>query len=226
MVLEPLRVAAQRVDAPGGLFVREVDDRFIASLVAQRIPVDLDEAVDEIDVGCSLLDPANAVVVEGGKVAGPIIIDEIRNDLSLWVLRHVAGFFEPADDLLDGRRIHASDLPHPLHDMAVFAGQLGVEAERDWLRPRALQEFCVELIRLFFGEVRAVEVRGRVAHLVNAVFEIDTLGVHRWVEKDGVQFAQELIHGLAGPQGKTRFIGCPDELLEILRGESRVDFDG
>ena len=122
MILEPLGVVGDHLRAVAGLGVHEVDVGLTRSLAAQRIAVVLDEAVDEIDVRNGVLHPA------------VVVADERRDVGLLRLFGHGLRLFEPVDDPLDGRRIHAAQLPDTLADASrVILRQLRVQSVGDRL---------------------------------------------------------------------------------------------
>ena len=132
VVLEPLRIRRNRLRAVAGRRIHEVHDRLPRSLEAQRIAVGLDEAVHEIDVRDRIPNPTDVIAVELLQVAAPVVGDQCREVRLLRLLRHRFGLFQPVDDPLDGRRIHAADLPRPLDEFpGVVLHQLAVQPVGD-----------------------------------------------------------------------------------------------
>ena len=132
VVLEPLGVGRDDVGPLRRRQVLEVDDRLPAALHAQRIVVDLGEAVDEVDERGQVADPEDGVFVELGEVARPVVGDEGLDDLLLLlVLGDPGGLLEPEDDLGDGRAVEAVDLGDLFDDLAVLLDDPGVQAVGD-----------------------------------------------------------------------------------------------
>ena len=114
MVFEPLRVIRNHLRTVAGLLVHEIHDALPRSLAAERIAVILDKAVHEVDVRHGVLHPADIIAVELAQVAGLVIFDQRCDIAFLRFGGYGLRFFEPVDDLLDGGRIHAADLPYAL----------------------------------------------------------------------------------------------------------------
>ena len=64
MILKPLGVLADGLGAMGGFLVDILHESFPRAFQAQRIAIDLDESVDEIDGGIVLADPFDAIFIE------------------------------------------------------------------------------------------------------------------------------------------------------------------
>ena len=97
-----------------GRRVDEIDVGLPRSLVAERVAVGLDEAIDEIDVRNRVAHPADVVAVELLQVAALIIGDQGGDVLLLRALGYRLGLLEPVDHTLDSRRVHAADAPRTL----------------------------------------------------------------------------------------------------------------
>ena len=162
MILEPLGVVGDHLRAVAGLGVHEVDVGLPRSLAAQRIAVVLDEAVDEIDVRNSVLHPADVVAVELFQIARLVVADERRDIGLLRLFGHGLRLFEPVDDPLDGRRIHAAQLPDTLADASrVILRQLRVQSVGDRLGVARIGGGHVGVERLGLGLAHVVVVVAR-----------------------------------------------------------------
>ena len=111
---EPLRVIRNHLRTVAGLLVHEIHDALPRSLAAERIAVILDKAIHEVAVRHGVLHPADIIAVELAQVAGLVIFDQRCDIAFLRFGGYGLRFFEPVDDLLDGGRIHAADLPYAL----------------------------------------------------------------------------------------------------------------
>ena len=83
VVLKPLGITADGLRTPGGLQVLIFDDALPRAFQPQRVTIDLDEAVDEVDASLMLTHPRLAVVIETLQVASPIVVNKIVYDLLL-----------------------------------------------------------------------------------------------------------------------------------------------
>ena len=128
VVLEPLRLGADRFGASRRLLVAEVHEAFPRGAVAQRVSVRFDEAVDEIDFREGVLHPGDTIGVELRKVARTVIADQLVDRPFLCSFSHSGGLLEPVNDLLDRGRVHAVHFPHFFHQLAVLFDQLAVQA--------------------------------------------------------------------------------------------------
>ena len=199
VVLEPLCVLRDDRRAVAGRRVDEVDNRLPRSLAAQRVTVILDEAVDEVDVRHRVAHPADVEAVELTQVARAVVGYQRGDVRLLGFVGHRLGLFEPVDNPLDGRRVHAAHLPDPLAHLAVLLDQLRVESVGNGLRVVGVGHGGVELLDLGLGYPLVVVVR-RGGHQVRARRLVQTRGVERRVENrladlaaQGVQLAEALL---------------------------------
>ena len=129
MVLKPLCAIRNGTRAACGLFVAIFDDSLPRSFQSQRVAIDLDETVDEVDAPLVGLNPRDAISVEVAQVARLIVVDEQVDDAALSLaLSILPGFLQPIDDLFYGRRIFSADFPNLLLELSVPFDERGVES--------------------------------------------------------------------------------------------------
>ena len=93
--------------------------------------VNLDEAVNQVDVRFRVAQPRDVVVVPVREAAAAIERDELRERGALRiVLGYGRGLLEPADHALDGLRVPPADLLHVLDRRAVALHEPRVQPER------------------------------------------------------------------------------------------------
>jgi hypothetical protein len=107
------------VDVPGLLRVLVKDDAFPAALVATRVEVDLDEAVDRVHRGSRVGHPRDVVRTAVVLLARPVEADEglERSACRRW--RHLASRFEVRHDAGDRRAVPPADAIHLLAEAPI-----------------------------------------------------------------------------------------------------------
>ena len=106
--------------------------------------------------------PADVVAVELFQIARLVVADERRDVGLLRLFGHGLRLFEPVDDPLDGRRIHAAQLPDTLADASrVILRQLRVQAVGDRLGIARIGGGHVGVERLGLGLAHVVVVVAR-----------------------------------------------------------------
>ena len=161
MILEPLRVGAQRLGAGRCHGILEVHVAFPGTLPPERIVVVFDESVDEIHLPEGILHPFNIEGIPGAEIAGAVIFHQQAEGPGLdLILGDSLGFLQLLADLLDGRSIDAADLPGQLHNLALFLDNLGIEAIRNGMRVLRLHNPGIIALHLGAGDA-VVEIDGR-----------------------------------------------------------------
>ncbi len=170
MILEPLRLARDRVDPPRRFGIAERHHRLERSAQAERIVVHLDEAVDHVDERVGVRDPSDVVLVPVRKIAAAVVAQSAsrarraahrsrRRRLrcsSQYTIRSMRFRIQPAD------------LPHFLDDAPVAFDEPGVEPMRNRCRIARVHARGVELAHFALRHA-AVEIDGRAReHVVAA----------------------------------------------------------
>ena len=131
MVFKPLRILADCLGASRGLQILILNYSLPRTFKAERVAINLDEAIYKIYLRLMLADPLYAIVVEKAQVARSVIPHKRLYILPLLViLSHAGCFFQPVCDVLYGIGIHAVLAPHEFHEFSVTLYQFRVKSIR------------------------------------------------------------------------------------------------
>ena len=135
VVLKPLGILAYGLSALASLEILIFHYAFPRALEAQRVAINLYEAVDEIYASVEFLQPLYRILVKGLEIACGVVVYKQADDfLLLLIFCIIAGFVQEEDNLLDCLAILAVKSPCFFLQLAIILHQSGIETVRRWSR--------------------------------------------------------------------------------------------
>ena len=170
VVLKPLCVVGDELGTFGSREVFEVDHRLPGAGDAERVGIGLREAVDVVHAAVEVLDPGDAVLVEGREVTCLVEGDHLLDGEFLGIVFSVfERLFEPEDDMLEGFGIEPADFIDALLDLAVVVlHELGVQTDPFRFGAVIFVE-SVPFLRLRLCDAFAVVVAGGAENQIHTV---------------------------------------------------------